>query len=350
MSTLDNIPTWCEDLSEWVNYITNAHGKAVNIPTVGNTGEGVHIGIIDTVRELPEDYTACDIAYEESVLQGVNEKWTTEHGIEVFNFISSFAPSATFSFIQASKSDHSISVRAFYEAIQKAISLDIDILNISADDCSTGPVQSNPYAKYTQLALDEEIIVVGAAGNWYENRDRPPIGCPAAMDEVVGVGGFVTKCPCGPNEGDEEEKHRGPYYALKRESEEYHGLVPEDTFCGQSQCYDGNDCITNSMEEEWDRNSLATNGGPDVLAPVHYPRVNSNGIPYLIAGTSYSAPIVTAALALGYEGCISEVGREPNHYHAMEAVRQSSAPINHGDHRKLHATKLLTGLKSIVNQ
>lgn len=169
------------------------------------------------------------------------------------------------------------------------------------------------------------------------------------MDDVIGVGGFVTECPCKPDEENRESTMQGPYYALKKESEEYHGLVTGDTFCGRSQCSDGNDCIINSIEREWDRNPSPTGDGPDILAPVHYPRVNANGIPYLIGGTSYATPIVTAALALGYEECISEAGKRPNHYHALEALDRSGASISHGEYNKLNATKLLTELKKTVN-
>lgn len=347
MNPPNNIPSWCDSIKEWRNYIFNAHGKAVNTP-VGNTGDEVHIGIIDTVKELPENHTSAEIAHEESVLQDVNTQWTTPHGIEVFNTICTFAPNATFSFIQAAKSNDRIAVEAFYEAIERAIEIDVDILNISADDSSQLPVYSNPYAKHTKRALDEEIIVVGATGNWKPDTDRPPIGCPAAMEQVIGVGGFVTKCPCEIKHVDVDDKLQGPYYALKKDSENYAGIVTEQTFCGWTKCCDGNDCIIKSIEKEWDRNSIPTNGGPDILAPVHYPRTTSNNIPYIVAGTSYSAPIVTAALALAYEECISELDKAPNHYHAMQSLRQSAASIRVGEHKKLNITALLNEIKSVV--
>lgn len=349
MSTPDNIPDWCDSTSDWINYILHAHGKAVNIPTVGNTGEDVHIGIIDTVQDLPDGFTDFKIAQEISVLQDVDEKWTSEHGIEVFKTISTFAPNATFSFIQAADSNDTISTGAFYDAIQEAISIGVDILNISADDASRIPISVNPITRTIQDALDEEIVVVAAIGNWYPDQDRPPIGCPAAVDDVIGVGGFVTECPCEPNENNGGATLQGPYYALKKEGKEYHGLVTEDTFYGWSKCYDGTDCIGRSIEKEWDRNPSPTENGPDVLAPVHFPRQKPDRTPYIIAGTSYAAPIVTAALALGYEECITETGQRPNHYHAMEALRQSRAPINHSDYDKLNATKLLAELKSMVS-
>lgn len=307
MSSTANLPDWCDSINEWANYIYNSHGESVNIPTVGSKGRGVHIGIIDTVKNIPEEYSDCDIGHEISVLQNMDEDRTSNHGLEVFNMISAYAPDATFSFIQASESNHSISIQAYYEAIQKSIEIGVDILNISADDSSTGPIHSNPYAKYTQMALDEEIIVVGATGNWYPDREQPPIGCPAAMDDTIGVGGYVTKCPCEPSESSESDPSQGPYFALTEEDEEYYGIVAEGSFCGQTYCCDGTDCIVNSTEEEWGRNSLPTDGGPDILAPVHYPRVNSNDMPYIVAGTSYAAPIVTAALAIGYAECVSDL-------------------------------------------
>lgn len=149
MTTPDNIPSWCEDISDWANYVLHAHGRSVNIPTIGNTGQDVHIGIIDTIKELPDGYTDVNIAHEESVLQNTTEKMTTNHGLEVFKTISTFAPDATFSFIQAAGSDNSILTAAFYDAIQKAIETDVDILNISADDASKIPVSANPIAKST---------------------------------------------------------------------------------------------------------------------------------------------------------------------------------------------------------
>lgn len=348
MSPLDSVPAWCDSIDDWRRYILNSQGKATNFPTVGNAGQDVHIGIIDTVKTLPEDHPEATIANEESVLHDVDESWTANHGIEVFDIARGLAPNATFSFIQAARSDHSIGIDAYYEAIEKSIEIGVDIINISADNSSVLPVHASPVCKYTQLAIDEDIIVIGAIGNWHSSDKRPPIGYPAAMDEVVGVGGFVSKCPRQEQNNDAENDQQGPYYAERVAGEDYPPLIAEGFYCGRNRCCDGKECILKSFEQEWEQNPLPTGGGPDILAPVHYPRTTANDVPYIAVGTSYATPIVSAAVALAYEECYSQLAKEPNHYHTIEALNRSSVPVDSGEHHKLNTTRLLNEMKSVV--
>jgi subtilisin family serine protease len=258
------------------------------------------------------------------------------------------SPEATFSLYQAVTEDGTLPLEAYSDAISTAIEDDVDILNVSAGDPWRGPIAINPNVPETKRALDAGITVVAAAGNWKPNQeDRPPVHCPAALEDVLAVGGFISECPAAPGDEDATESN-GPYYVLKNEGFEYSDRVSENTLCGQIGCVDGSSCITKQSDKPWEYNPQPASGKPDVLAPVHFPHERSNGKRFLGSGSSFAAPIVTGSLAC----IIDELNRTGNAavtpFQLRRAVIDGGASMNISAQTKYDAmgTRRALGLVS----
>lgn len=255
----------------------------------------------------------------------------------MFNLISSYCPDATFSLYQVVTENRKLPLDAYSEAITAAIEDEVDIVNISAGDPWRGPVRANPSVLETQRAIDEGITVVAAAGNWKPSQDtRPPVHCPAALDDVIAVGGLISECPASP--GDEpRDETKGPYYVLKDDTYEFPALTPEGPFCGQEGCINGKSCIANQIDKPWSRNVQTTAGKPDILAPMHIPVETNDGKQFLKTGTSFAAPVVTGAL-----GCVLDELRRSNDteatpYQVRQATVDGAVPMDKGKLRKFDA-------------
>ena len=268
---------------------------------------------------------------------GSKESETSVHGRTVFELISAYCPDATISIYQAVTADGKLPLEAYSDAISAAIDDGVDILNVSAGDPWRGPIALNPNIPETKRALHENITVIAAAGNWKSNQEnRPPIHCPAALEDVIAVGGFVSKCPAEPgNESPENQK--GPYYILQKPDFEYHEAVPDEGFCGQVGCIDGDSCIIRQTNKKWEYNAQPTGGKPDVVAPVHFPVETLDGNRFLRSGSSFAAPIVTGSL-----GCIlDELNRTDRAtvtpFQLRMAVIEGGAPLDGGTQVKYDA-------------
>lgn len=324
------LPKWADDIDELTDYVVNAHGLAANMPRQGATGRSVHVGIIDSAHSLPRSLTeGIDVrgGSDHSFLD-TDDAETYPHCSQVFKLILPFCPDATFSLYQAVREDRTLPLGAYSDAITAAINDGVDLLNVSAGDPWPGPIRSNPTVPETRRALEEGITVVAAAGNWKPNQEeRPPVHCPAALEDVIAVGGFVSRCPA--NWGDEPaEDATGPYYIRKDPEFEYTERIPEETFCGQVGCIDGDSCITNRSEVPWEYNVQPTGGKPDVLAPIHIPVEAGNGKCWLQVGSSYAAPIVTGSLGSILDELNQTDRRVPTPYRLREAVRDGAAPLD----------------------
>lgn len=332
----ERLPNWATDFGSFYDFVVEAHGRAANVPKSAATGSSVHIGIIDSASELPTELMASfDVRQgpEHSFIDSSKAE-TTRHCTPVFTLASTFCPDATFSLYQAVREDRKLPIEAFSDAITAAINDGVDVLNISAGDPWPGPVEANPNVLETKRAIEEGIIVVASAGNENPELDRRlPVHCPAALRDVIAVGGFVSRCPARP--GAEPKDHpTGPYYV---ESDEPTGADHYGPFCGERGCTDGKGCIPNKTERPWEHNVASTGEKPDVLAPVIYPELNPDDGPFLNSGTSFAAPLVTGALG----GILDEFRRSENRdlgpFQAREAVLGGSSPIDEGADPKFDA-------------
>lgn len=334
------LPNWADSVEDVVDQVIISHGETVNIPREGAAGDSIHIGIIDSAWALPPELSGgFDVRDDPgNAFIDPDEEVTAPHCESVFDLASTFCPRATFSLYQAVDDEKSLPIAAFADAVSKAIDDGVDILNISAGDPWPGPVDANPAVQQVKRAIDENITVVAAAGNFQPGSQdrRPPIHCPAAYEPVIAVGGLEVRCPVEP--GDESAGQDGrPYYCIPRQERVSAVRPVEHAFCGQRGCVDGQSCITNQKEVEWEFNPSPTDQKPDILAPMHRPVGSTEGPHMLKVGTSFAAPIVTASLGCIYSEVL-EMGEElPRPREARNAVIEGGFPIDEGAHNKYDA-------------
>lgn len=338
MPNADYLPNWADDIGELESYILKARSEAINAPSAGGTGQSVHVGIIDSAHTLPEGFVEgkkVNQGVQNSFLDG-SQADTTNHCKDVFSLLSAYCPEATISLYQALNDDGRIPLEAYSEAITRAINDDVDILNVSAGDPWRAEISLNPNIPETKRALEEGITIVAAAGNWRHDEDQPPVHCPAALEDVIAVGGMVTDCPAeiGSEPSDEQV---GPYYIEKDEDEEYEEAIPEDGFCGWSGCVDKSGCFRKQIERPWEYNPYSSGNKPDILAPVYTTGYSENGYPILNCGTSFAAPIVAGELAAIMDEARNDNRMEPSPFEMRRAVIDGGRRIDEGSHLKFDA-------------
>lgn len=335
------LPKWAEGIEDVVDQVIRSHGETVNIPRQGAAGTGVHVGIVDSACELPPDMTESyrvrqgpDHSFVET-----DESMTTDHCGSVFDWLSTFCPKATFSLYQAVDEDGTLPLDSFSDAITRAIEDGVDILNISVGDPWRGPVHVNPAVREVERAVDQEITVVAAAGNYNPRAqgDRPPVHCPAAFDPVIAVGGMEVLCPVAPGSEPDGEP-AGPYYCIP--PEDGADLLLQDTdrsFCSQNGCVGGESCISNSTAVEWEFNPQPTGGKPDILAPMHRPTGSTDGPHFLKSGTSFATPTVAASIGCIYSELLEMERELPRPRTVRGAVVEGGFPVDDSPHKKYDA-------------
>ena len=326
------IPRWADTPNDVREYIREAHARCTNISKTPGTGDRIHIGIIDSACRLPEHLSSgytVNQGSEYSFLP-TSEDDTNRHGTAVFRRLSSFAPDAEFSLYQVVESNRRLPLRAYADAITQAIEDDVDIVNLSAGQSWRKPVQFNPNVSETKRLLDNGIIVVAAAGNYFPRNEptRPPVHCPSAAEGIISVAGLVVWCPRDP--GLESATTReGPYYWLNLYPN-YEIAPSNETFCGEQGCVGEARCEKHKLTRPWPRNPAPTGDKPDVLAPVHTLRRGkgtTNRSEYLGNGTSFATPLISGSLACIFSE-LQRQGRDtPGPYRLESAIRDTAAPV-----------------------
>lgn len=337
-------PSWITSGEEFYEYVVNAHRESVNASTVGKGGDGVDIAIFDSVHTPPSGTERAKVG-ERHRFVDTEKDFTTRHGCRVFDMAWEFSPKSTFSFYQVLSEEGSLTITALADAIDEAISDDVDIVNISAGGEWSGPVEVSPYAREVSRLIDEGITVVAAAGNYDHDGDRPQVFAPAAVDGVIAVGGYVTECPISLTEArTQPERQSGPYYELSNAATA-NPASPNKLYCGQRGCADDRSCIQDQRTVAWPGNPRERGKKPDVLAPIHCPL--TTGGEYNIAyGSSFAAPIVTGVIAEAFGEITVEGKSAPTPRQTREAVRRSAVPLDLGVNRKLNAFEVRTQIRS----
>jgi len=331
-------PEWISSYGDYLNYVLNAHSEAINANSVGAGGKDIHVAILDSMLEYPNDPDNAEIGERRSFI-GSDEKYTTPHGCWVFDEIAYFAPNAKYSFFQGIDDNGKLGIGPFSKSITAAIESDVDIINLSAGVNWGGPPEDNPYSREIQRAVDAGIIVVAAAGNYTFDGPRPEVFHPARRDDVIAVGGFVTTCP-----SDHTETHnvpnQGPFYDEDQIDEEADPGVPKEVYCGYEGCVESQGCLSRQTIKPWPGNPKEEARKIDVLAPAYTAASESD----LIAGSSHAAPIVTGVLAESFGNLIREGHEIPSIEAVLDAIRDTSVPLDNGDGRRLHAIRLYNQL------
>lgn len=344
---------WLHDPDEFAPFVYQALAESVNYSDDSGRGDGVHIGIVDSVGALPSGWDGSDSKYVRPHAT-IDDDLTTGHGLYVSNQLSKFASDSARSYYQAVNKNGDLPTKAFEDAIDRAIEDGVDILNISAGGPALGmPADIHPTARPVKDALDEHITVVAGAGNFTSEYEiQPPVHAPAAVEGVIAVGGFVTTCPNSCKESS-QAPDSGPYRAPQETGSERG--EPTGTYCGQKECTSGR-CIRQKSDQEWEANPRETTNSPsvpegdrecDVLAPAHHPGELEDGTE-LRSGTSYAAPVVSGILAAIYSDIELEYGRFPRPEEAKQAITNTLVAMDEGPHKKLNGFGLEQELKSIV--
>lgn len=276
-------------------------------------GEGISVGIADSVSTLPEeleerhDVTAFDLTseYNNGILNRLwrllpwVKKKETSHGNVVFDIIRHSSPKSTFYLYKILRSNGAAYGSNILKALKAAQQSDIDILHFSAGICPPEEGEIIKVQKEVNETIDKGITIIAAAGNESDVEEgcKNSLFYPACFERVIAVGGFVPKCHLRFEDILYQDIHKepGPLWVdtskINSIDENYQGPI-----CNQRRCLTGESCHRINNDQWWDGNVRTTNEKPDVLAPIYYPAVIPEGCAFK-SGTSFSAPFVTGQLA-----------------------------------------------------
>ncbi|ELZ76477.1 S8 family serine peptidase [Haloferax larsenii] len=250
----------------------------------------------------PEPLHNSNIKYQRDFL-GCNDDFTDIHGVAIFELLSKIAPEATFSFYQAMDAERRLPTAAFTRAIHQAVDDGVDILNLSWGSPNGMPPECTPQYPPVKHAVDNQVIVVAAAGNQKSKQGRTEyVFSPALAEETVAVSGFEALCPMTMKSVDNGTE-KGPY---RFESDNQNRV-----FCSHQGCDDSPACVRSKTLREWPNNTEPLDGKPDILGPAHMPDLpDSDSISdvNILEGTSYAAPVVAGVMS----GILSESDISPD--------------------------------------
>ncbi len=187
------------------------------------------------------------------------------------------------------------------------------------------------------------LTVVASCGNFIEQNVENPTS-PAKNKHVIGVSGYEPQCDFATSDPP-TELNSGRYAVTVPDITD--AVDSEPIYCGYED-YDSGGCLTCSQceldEAVWEGNVQydLENGKPDVLAPVKYPTVSRRNVRQKV-GTSYAAPIVTAAVGR----CLSALAdlRDPSSEEIRKKISQTGIDIGAEQGCKLDATELEAALR-----
>lgn len=298
-----------------------------------NDGNFVRVGIVDSLYELPPE---SEVASEYKVTRRENyvaseAPDTTGHGTAVFDHASAVAPEALYNFYRVIAEDSETgNGRAKRSNVVRAIAAaaehGLDVLNLSLGVCHH---EEDGYdcggqcriADEARWAVEEhDLTIVAAVGN---EASADAVTCPGLVDEVIGVGGFVSLCS-----NDVADCVGCSQYWLH--DDELYG-----PFCGQRGCTDGRTCDGRRREVLWSGNAPFVNAEPDVLAPaIHASGSDRERDASLRSGTSFATPLVTSSLVSILSDLIAEEGKHPSPGEFQQAIADASTALDEADYEK----------------
>jgi len=305
--------------------------------------------VIDSAFSLPDDFSSYDVLDRERFLD-TDENLTQEHGREVFDILSYFAPGATYYLYQAVDEDGEIALIDFADAVEAAVDENVDIINLSAGDhrpnCIGGACG---FCRVAKSATQEDIIFVAAAGNSQLDGGHTSIHCPAFADPVISIGGYEALCTFEPEVGRQaptlQNSLRPPlaYWTEQRRGYNYPPGIAEQSYCSGRDCGPDGSCDQYREFQEWPHNPTPAGSKPDILAPIHYVSLLDRQTPYIMGGSSYGAPIVSGAIAWAL-GLLLDNQLSANPYQVQQAIRQGADSMPDASADRFNATKMLDQL------
>lgn len=279
--------------------------ELVNASSFADVEETVHVGVIDSVYDPGDDFASRNaVARTVDLLPDEDRDDTTGHGRIVAEIIAAFCDKIEFSFYRVTQATDGGTIwgRHLIKGLGRAhLEDEVDVVNLSVGNdhsgdgneaCARGPTPCK-LREATQMAIDDGIVVVGAAGN---ESQFESVCCPALLDEAICVGGFVSKCDFR-LEDDDPLSLAGRYSKPPKACwiDQSLDLGADDIFCSGLHCSPGTSCEHNRRTVPWEGNVAPANGKPDVLAPAMLP-VHWK-VPQLSVGTSWATAFVTSVVA-----------------------------------------------------
>jgi hypothetical protein len=252
-----------------------------------------------------------------------------DHGEWVLSIAYYYAPSASFYPLLAAKEQQTsddetkirISQAAYGDAVQRAIDRDIDILNVSAGrakpDCTHG---SCSYCIDTKRATKNDITVIASAGNCSDD----PVHCPSNQQSAISVGGVEFECGFNSNSRQPTNKPPNAYWTKEwNRHDDYPETATFKPYCTTKDCAEDGNCNEYLSVTSWDRNPIFSGNKPDVLSPLHFAAELNDGNPFVWAGSSFAAPVISGCIA----GILSDIESERSPIAIQEAIRDSTIPV-----------------------
>lgn len=161
----------------------------------GFTGKNTTIAIIDTGCDINHPILKKNIVGVRNFTNEDDSKTVTDyngHGTHVAGIIKSVAKDANLLILKVLESDGDGDYDWIIKAINYAIDQKVDIINMSLG----GEIEDDDLYKAIKRAIDNDILVVCAAGNEGDgNEDTKEESFPGAYNEVIEVGAIdKNKC------------------------------------------------------------------------------------------------------------------------------------------------------------
>lgn len=211
--------------------------------------------------------------------------------------------------------------RDFIQAVVDAGAAGVDILNLSVGISRNCSGTCSLCREIELTVSEDDVCVIAATGNKNSPSAKNGVVCPAPLDSVLGVGGYLPQCGNELIRTDDSQQwwiENGSLYG---------------PYCGQRGCGPDSTCEEYRNEIEWPGNVSFHNAAPDVLAPVleiHGSAVDD--INYQ-SGTSFATPLVSGLLA-AILGELTDDDIEPSVEDIRKAVRYNSTEMENGDYYK----------------
>lgn len=232
------------------------------------------------------------------------------------------------------------------EAIHDAHAIEeVDVINFSGgvdhsrDGNSGCQAYRQPCAlrKAAKNAIEDGTTVLAAAGNADVDGH---LCCPALLDDVICVGGFVPRCTA------EFENHEESGYGDHRTELPLAGWIepPKDAsidhskevICTGFNCssFPEHSCERCRKDVRWTHNVPQYNDKPDTLAPSILPVEASTD--HMSQGTSWAVPFVTGAVAEMIAGAKSQ-GETLRPETIRDGIRRANRPLDKGSAKMFDA-------------
>lgn len=309
------------------------------------------MAIIDSVYEIP-DQLEEDFEIKRTinyVPRNVNR--SNPHGKIVTGIIASGIQNIELYFYRVFNEEGKFAPRRVIRAFHQAHAVDkVDIINFSGgvDHSNDGNSGCSAYKQPCKLrkaarkAIDDGTVVVAAAGDTVKHDH---MACPAILDDVISVGGFVPKCATRLNTSDDllgknlqtKPPNAGwiePPEGAKEDLDEYNTDLVVCT---------GHDCLpspTSSCDKcrkdvPWTYNVPSYRNKPDTLAPAV---MANQGYPSTMAsGSSWAAPFATLVAGLILSGAKSQKSNV-SPQELRKGIRKANRPLDDGTEKMLNAT------------